>query len=435
MGNMFFESGLTNLIREHYEMTIHKLIEEESEFYNIFSKGTEAYEGNTWRVTLQAERQAGVGARAAGARLPESDTFGVDIMNVGVKRMYAVGMIDKLVRKLNARSQSDRIVDIFKESMENVKNSAIAFTDQAFLFDGTGFRAKNGETWAGTKTAGTALLLQSYFPNDVNASGLRPGGTQYLRKNDRIKFVNASGVDITNGAVKYFTIDKVVQASGTITLKDAVTFVGSHSADAAYIIWGADNYGDSYNNDINGIWHLFSTCAAGLPYFGLDTTKSDYYKALYSTSLPSLSFDLVALEDKLLVPEYYSGKGIDVLISHPIMRTEFAKIIDAKLIYTNFDFNIKKGVKSLSFALGDRLIPWRLYKAMPYNFMFGLTSADWKHYSLSGWEFDTEGGLFKQVPNYDHVYYYMSFYGNLACKRPGSQLAFKVECDTTNLPQ
>jgi len=439
-------TGFDDLLKVHYADLVEARIPEETVLYNLLSKNNRAqWTGKKWRIPFRdGDRLAGTGARGEDARTPKGGRRNADYYEYDFRRLYGVAQFDNATKAVfNSSSAIDTIVNDVSDMMMALKQSAITQMDQSFFGDKTGVRAQiDGVHAAADVNTNKYIEVKSHWLSQGSA-----GAVPLFRAGDRIAIMRGTypdGLAVVSSAYRSVMLSGIDTVLGRLYL-DSFT-ADADLADGDYIVWGADENGNSYNVDIDGLGTVFewgnssALRTAGNAYFEVGgKTKSDkqIYAPFRSNMASPKAFDMTTLSRELTMPETHGLGKISDVFMHSCVLQELQKQIDSAFVFTEFDFNYFKGVESerVSMQIGNRKIPITVSKWVPYGMAVGFARTAWFMLELSGWAFDMDGGLLKNVIGYDHSVAMMRWYGNMGCEQAAANSLTRVEVDIANLPK
>lgn len=432
-------TGFDDLIRVHYTKPIQTMLREETELYNLLSKSKVKMSGNEWRVPFRdGDRLAGVGARGENARLPLAGRMKSDYLTFYVTRCYGVAQMDNFSKAVfRATGEADMLFNDVRTMTEDLQLSAKEHMDMSFFGDGTGVRAViDGTQIAANINTNGYIAIKSHFLSQDSK-----GASLSFRPGDRFAVYTGtfpSSLTLVGPDWQTAVVDHVDTVNGRLYL-DGFTAVND-LADGDYIVWGADQYGDSMGEDIYGLSRVFefhnSSALDTSPAFTWGgKTKSDRiaYRPWRSNVATPAFFDLTELAREMRLPRAHRrGKITDIYVNSAVVD-EFSKQIDGAFMMEKFDFNYKKNANMISIPMGDSYVPMHQNEWVPYGWAIGLNRDSWKYLQLEEWTFDDTGGILKPVTGYDQSVMYMRWYGNVYCDLPASNAATRITVDTGNL--
>jgi hypothetical protein len=405
------------ILKEFYGVAIQETFNNEVLLKKYLEESSRQHDGLRYNFPIHTNRNAGIGARAEGDRLPSAGQQ--SFASVYVTSAYIYGALN-ITGQAMAASKKSSFVEAKAAEMDGLMTDLNRQVGRMSYGDGMAILARVGTS------ADTSTL---YLLNRFNKPG--QNGARYLDAGQRITVGHYSAVGGSACDISGVEVVSIALAANSGTTYDTVTVTGT-------VTTSATGYVFSFLG-ISGT----ATAARGLELKGLrcivdDTTQSCGYviSGGYFGNVSMFNVDRNAVKgwnatvdqnsgterilDSYLLQRTMSkikknsGKDIDIMFAEYDTVDAFWDSIAGDRRFTSKNFDA--GVDTLTFN-GKTMVKDLL---APYDELFLLHKPAIKWYVMEALGFDEMGGMMKNVAGYDKGEAFLKGYLQIA---PGEEAA------------
>lgn len=378
--------------------------------FPVVPKKGKTVDAQTMTFPLHTHRGFGAGARGTNEFLPSFIPGQMTSGTSSIKRLYCVGVYDKIWDHLQ-RSQASSFIDVIKTTRNDAVQSGRAMWAFSFIMDGTGVIFRT----SGATTGVTLTCLHPISGMDTYGPAL-----QYLRDASMsVRFYTSAGVDLGINR----TITAIDWTNQQVTINSPANI-----PDGALAVMGSDEYGTSYNKLPMGLEYML-TDTANL--YGINDKR--WHPKVTSTVV---SYNWEDIDMTSLRGRFGDGSGTDnhrgmVLVCHPAMKIEHTKAYGVQTEYTSGELDFKVGYKEGTVIINGNPVKFTAHIDVPYTRLYCFSSEDIEEHTILPWTQDTDSGADKQVANKDAKWFYYKYYGNFFPIGRGRMAVLNFATDAT----
>jgi len=139
----------TNVLKEDFEPELLRILNNETEVWNAFMRGTAKWEGRNWNKSIKTSRNSGT-AYTDGT-LPTAGQQGYQRLQGTAKRLYATVHIDALLMEAARSGGINQVIDWAEGELQGVVEDLSVYADRRLVSGGTCVGFLSGQSNAATQ--------------------------------------------------------------------------------------------------------------------------------------------------------------------------------------------------------------------------------------------------------------------------------------------